>query len=162
MNQAKKEFLIDRAATIGQKLALKLQAGGIPSADELAFFDKTVADVAEFSPAHMLRSLCLRLHAAVDAAKEKRTLWLKGRDEALKQADLRAKAKADMRARLIAQAKARKAARVEKAKILAQVIDDVKALHVPVTPPVEGTLSSQGVPFVAELPAEWASPAEVA
>lgn len=162
MNQNQKDFLIDRAATIGQKLAMKLRDGGIPSQDELSFFDKTVADVAAFEPAHMLRSLSDGLYAAVEAAKVKRSAWLKGRADALKASEARKQAKAAQRQQALNMSAARKIARVEKQKLLAQAISDVRALHVPVTAPVEGTMSSQGVPFVAELPAEWAKPEVVA
>ncbi len=155
MNQNKKEFLIDRAATVGQKLAAKLQQGSIPSKDEMVFFGACVDAVTAFAPAHGLRVLAMELGNAVQAAKAKRVEWLKGRELALKQAEARKADKAATRSKLIAEAKARKAARAEKQALLAKVIEDVKAFSVPVAPPKAGTVSSQGLPFVAELPLEW-------
>lgn len=160
MNTTKKEFLIDRAASVGQNLAIKLRDGRIPSKDEMTYFGSCVDAVTAFAPAHALRTLAMDLGNAVLAAKSKRAEWLAGRDLALKQAEARKLLKATQRAQAISAALARKAARVEKQKLLSQVISDVKALHVPVAPPVTGTLSAQGVPFV-EIPAEWADAATV-
>jgi len=133
------DMLQDRAATIGGKLAAKLQAGAVPTNEEVAFFDKCMLALTDRVPAHDMRVLALQLHAQIDAAKAKRAAWLKGRDEALKAADVR---------------KATKAAKhVMSRKMFSAIVAEVKARKAAYTPPVGTT--KQGLEFVVELPLEW-------
>ena len=87
------EFLQDRAATIGQKLAAYLVAGKIPNQQDVDFFNKCMSDLEHRAPAHAMRTLAIQLHQDIDAAKAKRALWLTGRAEAAKAADQRKAAK---------------------------------------------------------------------
>jgi len=131
MDTNKLQFLTDRSATIGGKLATKLGAGKIPNAAEMAFFSACIDQLAKVEPAHALRTLALELREAVTAAKAKRSLWLKGRDEALRQA----------KARMVAKARARKVASVAEFTMPAAALPT--------------RTNKQGLPFVVQLPLEW-------
>jgi hypothetical protein len=143
MNMTKLDFLIDRAATIGGKLAAKLDSGNIPNKGELAFFDACVVPLTKIAPTHGLRTLALQLHQAVADAKAKRALWLTGRAEALKAVTQRRRAKQDERATALATARKAQDTRV----IVAAVSARTAALPA-------GT-NKQGLPFVVELPRAW-------
>jgi hypothetical protein len=156
MNTAKIDFLTDRAAVLGEKLSAKLQAGKIPGADEMAFFASAIAQLAKVAPAHQLRVLAMELQAAVEAAKAKRAAWLAGRDEALKAAEARVKAKQAARAAEAAAEAARvRAARRPSNKVARELVAEFKSRAVPVAAPKEGTATKQGLSFIVELPLEW-------
>lgn len=156
-NQSKLDFLTDRAATLGGKLALILEQGRIPSDGEVKFFNSSVDALMGVAPAHELRILALRLNDAVAKAKADRAAWLTGRDAALKAAAAQAQAKRDQRAKdFAAYRREQKKAKMSK-KVFRAIVDEVKA-HKALP---KGT-TSQGLPFVAELPAEWKSSEVVA
>jgi hypothetical protein len=127
-------FLQDRAATIGEKLDVALDAGRIPSNADVAFFDKCMADLTKVAPAHGLRVVAIQFHAKLAEAKAKRALWIAGRDAALKAA---------------AQRKAA-AKRPVNNKTVRAVIAEVKSTTTVPTGPTK-----QGLDFVVELPLEW-------
>lgn len=97
MTASKLDFLVDRAAVLGQKLAIKLEAGKIPGKDELSFFDGCMDQLIKAAPAHELSRLAGSLREAVTTAKAKRALWLTGREQALKRAALAKAAKVTAR-----------------------------------------------------------------
>jgi hypothetical protein len=140
--QSKLDFLTDRAATLGGKLALMLEQGRIPSDGEVKFFNSSVDALMSAAPSHEMRVLAMRLNGQVVKAKADRAAWLSGRDQ-------RAKDFAAFR-------RETKKAKMSK-KVFRTLVDEVKARTA-----LPKGVTSQGLPFVAELPAEWQSSEVVA
>jgi hypothetical protein len=138
------DYLQDRAAVIGEKLAAKVAAKIMPSNAELAFFDTCVAELCVKSPAHALRLLAIELHAAVNKAKADRAAWLRGRAEALALAAARQQAK-----------------KAKHRALMRHIVREIRDRANMKATPTSG-INRQGLPFVAQLPAEWQNAEKVA
>lgn len=156
-DQAKLDFLTDRAATLGGKLALMLEQGRIPNNSEMQFFNSSVAALQSVAPSHEMRVLSMRLNTAVQKAAADRALWVAGRNAALAAAQASRKAKHDQRAKdLAAYRRKLKKAKMSR-RVFRAIVDEVKAHKA-----LPKGVTSQGLPFVSELPAEWQSSKVVA
>lgn len=133
MNTNKETFVVARLLAVGEKLEALLSAKKVPSLADETYFDKCYDAAFTAAPLHEVRVRFMELKKRIVTARNARTMWLAGRDEAL------AKAK---------QAAESKRLAIEKSKKLAELRKLRKAAEV---------TTHQGLKHVTALPKAWQS-----